>query len=108
MMAHLCVQCATISKPVVDLPAEISLPSVLAGIPRANEPSWGRMSPVCALCRVDGRACSSRTTHPSLRLSLSESAVPVPIGTTLSAALSRRESRQHHAHRLAPYGQHDE
>src|SRR5437016_9150769 len=35
-------------------------------------------------------ARSSRTTRHSLKLSLSESQVPVPIGTTLSAARSRR------------------
>src|SRR6266566_5257287 len=51
-------------------------------------------------------ARSYRTSRHSLKLSLSESQVPVPIGTTLSAARSRRESKQHHAHRLAPYGQH--
>src|SRR5437016_3562134 len=53
-------------------------------------------------------ARSYRTSRHSLKLSLSESPVPVPIRTTLSAARSRRESKQHHAHRLAPYGQHDE
>src|SRR5437660_1489732 len=53
-------------------------------------------------------ARSYRTSRHSLKLSLSESQVPVPIGTTLSAARSRRESKQHHAHRLAPYGQHNE
>jgi hypothetical protein len=46
-------------KPAVDLPAEISFLSVLVGIPWANEPSWGRMSPLCAPCQVDGRALFS-------------------------------------------------
>src|SRR5215470_3891302 len=98
----------TISKIAVCLPVEISLPSVLAGIPRANEPSWGRISPVCVLCQVGAPGRSSRTSPHSWKLSLSESPVPVPTGTTRSAGLSRRVSKQHHVHRLAPYGQHDE
>src|SRR5262249_34305155 len=45
------------------------------------------------------RAPFSNESH-SLKLSLSESQAPVPTGTTLSSALSRRESSQHQVHRL--------
>jgi hypothetical protein len=40
-------------KPAVDLPAEISFLSVLAGIPRANEASWGRMSALAVINEAD-------------------------------------------------------
>src|SRR6516162_8249859 len=74
----------------VDLPSKINLPSAPAGIPRAKEPTWERMSPECAPCWVDGCARSSRTTHHSLKLSPSESQVPVLTGTALFVAPSRR------------------
>src|ERR1700746_491713 len=92
-------------EPGIDLPAAISFPSGLAEIPQANEPSWGRMLPLCVPRQVDEHALSSRTTRHSLKLSRFESQVPVPVGKTPSAALSRRESKQHHAHRLPPHRQ---
>src|SRR5205809_2148514 len=81
-------------EPGIDLPAAISFPSGLAEIPQANEPSWGRMLPLCVPRQVDEPALSSRTTRHSLKLSRFESQVPVPVGKTPSAALSRRESKQ--------------
>src|SRR5437870_11623327 len=80
-------------EPGIDLPAAISFPSGLAEIPQANEPAWGRLLPLCVPRQVVEPALSSRTTRYSLKLSRFESQVPVPVGKTPSAALSRREQR---------------
>ena len=78
------------AKFLVDLPSKINLPSAPAGVLRAKEPTWERISPECAPSWVDGCACSSRTTHHSLKLSPSESQVPVLNGTALSVAPSTK------------------
>src|SRR5437867_13093024 len=76
-------------EPGIDLPAAISFPSGLAEIPQANEPSWGRMLPLCVPRQVVEPALSSRTTRHSLQLSRFVSHVPVQVVIIYSAALTR-------------------
>src|SRR5215469_5504091 len=104
----MCVGLRASVEPLIDHRAGISFPVALAGIPRAAEPSWVRMSLGCALCRVDEAARFSRMTHHSGKLAPSEFPAPVPIETTRSAVLARRASTPHRAHRLVPCDQRGE
>src|SRR5437773_5224135 len=77
-------------KPAVDLPTEISFLSCA----RRNSP-YKPNHPEAGCPRYAPHARSTgartyRTSRHSLKLSLSESQVPVLIGTTLSAARSRK------------------
>src|SRR5215469_18759180 len=108
MMAQLCVSVYDHLQRAVGLPVKISSPFAPVRIPLANESSWGGVSSRGAPSQVDGCTRPPRTIDHSCKLAPSESQVSVPIRTTLSAALSRRESKQRHARRLVPCGPHDE